>query len=308
MNYKKILKSRNLRIKILKMFSFVPDSAMVRFQYFIKLGRKLNLKNPQRYSEKIQWYKLNYKEELMAVCSDKADVRNYVKECGLEEILNECYGVFNSIDDIDFEKLPGAFVVKDTLGGGGNSVVLVENKDNEDLGKLRNTMLSWLEKPTNKKSSGREWVYENRKHRVMIERLLKNDESGDLHDYKFFCFNGKVYCSYKMENYTKNHAAGVMGFFDRDFNLLPVRRADFAPMENQPQKPENYEKMVEYAEILSAPFPHARVDFYNVDRKVVFGELTFFNASGYVQFVPDEFDFEMGKNFLLPEKRRKRGK
>ena len=301
MNYKKILKSKKLRLKILRLFDFVPDSAMIKVQYFIKLGRKLNLKNPQRYSEKIQWYKLNYKNDLMPVCSDKADVRDYVKQCGLEEILNDCYGIYSSIDDIDFEKLPQSFVAKDTLGGGGNSVILIENKDNADLGTLRETMISWLNKPTNKKTLGREWVYENKKHRVMIERLIKNDESGDLHDYKFFCFNGKAYYSYKMENYTKHHDEGVMGFFDRDFNLLPVRRADFAPMKQQPARPINYDKMVEYAEILSKPFPHARVDFYNIDGKIVFGEITFFNASGYTQFVPDEFDFEMGKNFVLPE-------
>ena len=154
-----------------------------------------------------------------------------------------------------------------------------------------------------KKSAGREWVYDDVKPKIISEKLLEADESGDLPDYKFFCFNGKVVCSYMMENYTVNHNNGVMGFFDRDFNLLDVHRVDFAQMKKQPEKPLNYEKMVEYAEILSAPFPHVRVDFYNIAGKIVFGELTFFNASGYSLFEPDNFDFELGDSFILPQKK-----
>lgn len=300
--YKKIFKSKKLRIAILQTLNFLPDKSMLKIQYFIKLKRRLNLKSPVRYSEKVQWYKLYYRDNLMKICCDKADVRSYVKECGMENILNECYGVYSSAKEIDFDCLPESFVIKDTMGGGGDSVILVDNKNDVDIQKLHNVITSWVQSPVEKKNVGREWVYDGKKHRIIIEKLLKADDSGDLPDYKFFCFNGEVFCSYMMKNYTKNHSKGIMGFFDRDFNLLPVWRADFAPMKEQPVKPKNYDEMVKMAEILSKPFPHVRVDFYNIDGKIIFGELTFFTASGYTQFEPDEFDVAMGKQFVLPPK------
>ena len=127
MDYKKIIKSRKVREQILRLLRFVPDKTMVKIQYRIKTGRKLNLKNPQRYTEKLQWYKLYYKNPLMIKCVDKYDVREYVKSLGLEEILNECYGVFDKVEDIDFDKLPNQFVMKDTLGGGGDRVIICKD-------------------------------------------------------------------------------------------------------------------------------------------------------------------------------------
>lgn len=117
MDYKKIIKSRKLRVRIMQALSFVPDKMMLKMQYRIKTGRKLNLRDPQRYTEKLQWYKLYYRDPLMAQCVDKYEVRKYVEECGLGSILNKCYGVYSSPDEIDFRKLPDSFVLKDTLGG-----------------------------------------------------------------------------------------------------------------------------------------------------------------------------------------------
>ena len=115
MDYKKIIKSRAVRIKIMQAMSFIPDKWMVSLQYKIKTGRKLNLKNPQRFTEKLQWYKVYYRDPIMKQCVDKYEVRKYVEECGLGSILNECYGVYSSPDEIDFGKLPDSFVLKDTL-------------------------------------------------------------------------------------------------------------------------------------------------------------------------------------------------
>ena len=117
MNYRNIFKSRDTRLKILKMLRFIPDSLMLKLQYRIKLGKKLNLKNPKRYTEKLQWYKLNYRDPLMAKCADKYAVRNYIESQGLENILNPLYGVYDRAEDIDFDALPAKFVMKDTLGG-----------------------------------------------------------------------------------------------------------------------------------------------------------------------------------------------
>lgn len=128
MNYKKIIKSRETRIKLLSLLNFIPDKTMIKLQYYIKTGRRLNLKHPQRYTEKLQWYKLYYRDPLMQQCSDKYDVREYVKSKGLGHILNECYGVYERVEDIDFDSLPNQFVLKDTLGGGGNSVIICRKK------------------------------------------------------------------------------------------------------------------------------------------------------------------------------------
>ena len=290
---------------ILAMLNWVPDKTMLKIQYRIKMGRKLNLKNPKRYSEKSQWYKLYYRDPLMKKCVDKYSVREYVAQCGYADILNECYGVYDLPEEIDYSALPDSFVLKDTLGGGGNSVLLIRNKNEMNYEQSNETMRCWVKQLTKAKNSGREWVYDETKHRIIAEKLLVADESGDLPDYKFFCFNGKVFCSYMMKNYTMHHEQGVLGFLDRNFELLPVSRADFAPMNEQPPKPKNYEKMVEIAEKLSKPFPHVRVDLYNIDGQIVFGELTFFNASGYVSFNPDMFDYELGEAFVLPTKKHR---
>ena len=243
MDYKKIVKSRKLRIKILDFLSFIPDKMMLKIQYRIKMGRKLNLKNPQRYTEKLQWYKLYYKNPAMKSCVDKYEVRKYVTEKGYSRILNELYGIYNSPEEIDFEKLPNSFVIKDTLGGGGNSVILVKDKLKLDIEETKKQMNAWL-KDVSRKSPGREWIYDNQKHRIIIEKLLIAENKEDLPDYKFFCFNGKPYCIYMMENYTLHHEKGVLGFLDTDFKLLPYYREDFKAMRNSPQKPENFEEML----------------------------------------------------------------
>lgn len=282
------------------MLDFIPDKTMLKIQYKIKTGHKLNLDNPKRYSEKIQWYKLNFHNCVMAQCSDKYDVRNFVIKRGLENILNEVYGIYNHPDEIDFDKLPDAFVLKDTLGGGGNSVILVENKKSIDKEFTYSKMLEWVNEPINRKHPGREWVYEGRKHRIIIEKILIPEGSMDLPDYKIFCFNGVPFCIYMMQNYTKNHSLGELSFFDCDFNMLPVKRLDFKSISQQPPKPKNFDKMITYAKILSEGFPHVRVDFYNIDGEIFFGEMTFFNASGYIKFDPDKFDYILGERFELP--------
>ena len=129
MNYKKIIKSQNLRFKILNCFSWVPDKLMVKIQYKIKTGRKLNLNNPTRFTEKLQWYKLYYRNQVMHKCVDKYEVREYVKSKKLEKILNELYGVYDKPEEIDFEKLPKKFVVKTSAGSGGQNVFICNDKN-----------------------------------------------------------------------------------------------------------------------------------------------------------------------------------
>jgi len=298
MDYKKIIKSRKMRLEILKLLSFIPDKLMIQMQYKIKTGRRLNLKEPKRYTEKLQWYKLYYRNPIMVQCADKYSVRDYVKSKGLEHILNDLYGVYEDESQIQFDKLPSTFVLKTTNGGGGNNIIICDDINKLDKEKSLKLLHEWL-KPKGK-AGGREWVYYNSKPRIIVEKMLPRNKNNDLPDYKFFCFNGKAYCLYTMIDYTDDHNNGKLGFYDLKFNKLPYRRLDFKPIEQELEKPQNFDKMVEIAEILSKDFPHVRVDLYNIDGKIIFGELTFFNASGYVQFEPDEFDFILGEQFVLP--------
>lgn len=295
MDYKKIIPNKNLRLKILELTNFIPDEHMIRLQYKMKTGRSVNLKNPQRYTEKLQWYKLNYRHPLMTICADKYRVREYVENKNLEDILNPLYGAYTRIDEIDFERLPNSFAIKHTNGSGAN--YFVENKQHEKLDKLKSTLRSWMKRKV--VNYGREWSYYGVEPRIIVEKLLERDENNDLPDYKFFCFNGKVKYLYTMVDYVDNHSAGKCSFFTPNFEKLPYRRSEYEPIEREIKKPENFDRMIQIAEKLSEDFPHVRVDLYNIKGEIIFGELTFYNAGGYSVFTPDEFDFILGEDFNL---------
>ena len=283
----------------MQMLSFVPDELMVKLQYRIKTGRKLNLKTPKRFTEKLQWYKLYYRDPLMAQCADKYEVRKYVEECGLGHILNECYGVFESPEDIDFDALPNSFVAKDTLGGGGNSVIIVQDKSAVDVAEIKKQMQEWVDEPINKKHPGREWVYDGRKHRIIVEKYIEsNPDEGGLIEYKFFGFNGKVEYLYVIADRELGRKARL-SIYDASFKKVHASLVEKELVLRNIVKPHNYNELVKTAEMLSMPFPEARIDFYNVENSIVFGEITFFDASGYESFEPDEFDYVMGAGFNI---------
>lgn len=304
MDYKKIIRSRVLRGRILNALHFIPDKSMLRIQYWIKTGRRLNLKKPERFTEKLQWYKLYYKNELMPQCVNKYRVREYVELCGLEPILNELYGVYDRPEDIPFEVLPDKFVLKDTLGGGSTSVIVVKNKSELDITETVATMKKWVCRNTEIRTGGREWPYMHQTPQIVVEKYLEQ-ENGDLVDYKLFCFDGKARYIYVRAGYAMDHDKGQMAFFDRDLNYLRGVGMDYCAIaEEKPQIDETVlRKMIGIADRLSNAFPHVRVDLYEVNKQIFFGELTFFNASGYMRFEPDAFDYELGKEFILPEEK-----
>lgn len=295
MKYTNLIKNRSIRVGLLRAFSFVPDRFMIKLQYRVKTGRSANLKNPSRYSEKLQWYKLYYRDSLMKKCVDKYEVRKYVERQGYNGILNAIYGIYESADSIDFDAFPNQFVIKDTLGGGGISVVIVKDKKSMNLEELRKRADKWMKIVG--KHPGREWVYDKGKNRILVERFIPSVASeGGLIDYKFFCFWGKVKYLYVIADRELGNGAGL-AIYDRDFRRLPYARADERVLKRNIQKPEIYEGMVRCAEKLSEPFPHARIDLYNDNGHIIFGEITFFDGSGYMRFEPDLFDFILGKEF-----------
>ncbi len=241
-----------------------------------------NLMNPKTFSDKLAWYILYYRDERMRICTDKAAVRAYIESLGMGDLLNECYGVYERVEDINWDSLPQKFVIKHTLSGESMGIILVFDKSTLDLKETKKMLHNWLNEPPIRRAAGGLWAFENLKPRIIIEKLLIENEKDDLPDYKFFCFNGRVFCSNLIRNSTTkaDRHDGELGIFDRDFRLLHASLVGWNPITEQPDKPKNYEKMIEIAEKLSMPFPHVRVDLYNLDGKIIFGELTFFSNTG----------------------------
>ncbi len=298
MNYRNIIKSREVRVKLLTFLNWIPDSIMLRLQYWLQTGRKLDLKNPKRFTEKLQLYKMKYRNPDMLRCTDKYEVRKYIEEKGFGKYLIPLIGVYNSVKEIDYSKLPSKFVAKTTDGGGGNQVLICKDKHTLTEKAFKARLKGWMSARKVKKQAGREWAYENNyPRRIIIESLIGADNADKgLCDYKFFCFNGKVSFIYGLSD--RNVGESVqLGVYDTDFNKLEVSRNDERPQDIPLVKPTNFNEMKVIAKALSKDFPHVRVDLYNIEGKIYFGELTFYDGSGYMTFTPDSFDEEMGRCF-----------
>ena len=300
MDYKKLIKTPEMRQNILRTLNFIPDDIMLKIQYYIKLGRRLKLRKPERFTEKLQWYKMYYRDPQMSQCVDKYQVREYVKSCNLEDSLVKCYGVFNSVEEVDFETLPNRFVLKKTNGGGGLNVLLCRDKETFDIEAAKATMLQWIQ-DSREEPGGREWAYKGIPTRIVAEEYLENEENPEagISDYKFFCFDGEpVGLVVDVDRYTGHKR----NFYDINWNYQDIS-SDCPNFGDHLPKPDGYEDMVEATRMLSKGFPFVRVDLYLIKGRVYFGELTFYPWSGYVQFSPDSFDYDMGKHFVLPEKK-----
>lgn len=290
--------SKKMRFAILRFLKFIPDEPMIRFQYWMKHHRFLNLNDPQRYTEKLQWYKLYYRNELMPICVDKYQVRKYIESKGLSDILVKLYGVYDKAEDIPFDNLPEKFVLKTSNGSSTN--IICKNKSKLSRNEVIEKVNRFLKQSS--ASAGREWAYAQGTPKIIIEELLEDSTNSDssISDYKHLCFNGKPeYIVLDVDRFTK-HKRNI---YDTNWNDLHVASDCPCIEEGRTiEKPSNYERMIEIAKILSEDFPAVRVDLYNINGRIYFGELTFFPWSGYVQFTPDSFDFDMGKKFLLPKR------
>ena len=297
MNYKRIFKNQSLRFFILRKFSFMPGAVMLKIQYFIKLNRRLNLSKPSRFSEKIQHYKLFYRNKEMLRCVDKYLVRSFLEERGLDKYLNKLYQVCDDASEIDFSLLPGKFVVKTSDGTGGENIFISRDKSKLDINYAISRINGWKNRQINIMT--REWAYEGASDsKIIIEKYLEDPFSTDssINDYKFFCFEGEVNClCIDMDRYS-NHKRN---FYDIDWNDLKVD-SDKSSSDVKLDKPSNFDEMVKLAKLLSKDFPFVRVDLYNIEGKIYFGEMTFYPWSGYVSFNPDIFDFILGDQFNLP--------
>lgn len=290
MNYKKIIKNQKTRFAILKALRWVPDKTMCGIQYWIKLGRICNFSNPKRWTEKLQLYKIKYRNPIMSNCVDKYEVRRFVERRGCGRNLVKLYGLWSNPNKIDFDKLPNQFVLKTTNGGGGLDVVLVRDKTSLNQKETIDFLASKMNKGVN---SGREWAYTGiKKSRIICEELLVNSENQEagIDDFKILCFSGEPKFIWVDNGRFTEHRRN---FFNTDWQRVNVT-SDTPQFDTEYPKPRNFDEMMEVARKLSEGFPFVRVDLYNIDGKIYFGELTFYPWAGYIQFTPDSFDFELG--------------
>ena len=273
----------------------ISDETAIRRYYRKKSGgSEVNLERSVRFSEKLQWYKLHHRDPLMQRCADKYAVRGYLEEIGYGHLLNEIYGVYSKAAEIDFRALPQQFVLKAAHGSGFN--IIVKDKSKLNLWQTRLMLASWLRQEIS--WSGREWVYHGMPRRIVAERFLQ-DETGELRDYKFFCFNGVPrFMQLEVGRFTDHN---TRNFYDMDWQLMPFGKELPHNPDIHVEKPAKFEEMKEIARALCKPFQYVRVDLYQVGGKVYFGELTFFPAGGAPDFVPDEYDTVVGNMWHLEE-------
>lgn len=289
---------RKLKRMAAKALFFLPDAWMLKLQYRIVLKRSLNLKNPMRFTEKIQYYKAYYRNPEMLRCADKYLVREYVQEkLGTEEYLNTLYQVCDNAGQIDFDSLPDKFVIKTTDGGNGDNILICTDKKNLDRLKAIELINSWRNKKYYVLS--REWAYRGaKKSKIIIEKYLESDENkdGSIDDYKFLCFDGKFHYLWVDKNRNSNHKRG---FWNNELHFLHDVKSDHPTFDKDIPLPANIHEMISIAEKLSHGFPFARIDLYNINGEIYFGEITFYPWSGYVQYTPDSFDYELGTCFNI---------
>ena len=278
------------------MLNWLPDEAYLKLAFRMNMRKKLNLKNPRSFNEKMQWLKLYDRNPEYIRMVDKYEVKPYVADLIGEQYIIPTLGVWDKFEDIDFDSLPNQFVLKCTHDSGGLVICRDKSKLDREVAKRK------IQKSLNRNYyySNREWPYKNVKPRIIAESYMEDEETAELRDYKFFCFNGQVKALFIATERASKTEETKFDFFDENFSHLPFTNghpnADVCP-----KKPVNFEKMKELAEILSKEIPLLRVDFYEVNGKIYFGELTFSHWSGFMPFEPEEWDYKFGEMLVLPK-------
>lgn len=277
------------------MFQRMSDTAYLKLIYRLIFGRKLDLRNPQTFNEKLQWLKLNNRKTEYTTMVDKYEVKKYIAEKIGAEYVIPTLGVWDNFDDIDFDLLPNQFVLKCTHDSGG--LVICKDKNKFDTAKAREKMNKALTRHFY--YFGREWPYKAVKPRIIAEKYMVDESVSELRDYKFFCFGGVCKClKVDFDRFIEHRA----NYYDPQGNLLDLGEKICPPnKEKMIVLPDNKEKMLQLAEKLSTNIPFLRVDFYDVNGKIYFGELTFFPASGWGEFTDEKWDYKLGEWIKLPD-------
>lgn len=285
--------------RVLKNIShLIPDKAYLRLRYYLKFHKKINLKDPKTFNEKLQWLKLYNRRPEYIRMVDKYEAKQYVADIIGEEYIIPTLGVWDRFDDIDFDKLPEKFVIKCTHDSGG--LVICDDKSKFDISSAKKKVEKSLK--TNYYWHSREWPYKNVPRRIIAEEFLNDGSGKGVKDYKILNFNGQpqiIQVDFdRFTEHKKNLYTTEWKLCDFSFNYPSHPEIDIP-------RPEKLDEMLQLAKKLSAGEPFMRTDFYYVDGRIYFGELTLFPASGYGWFDPETIDLELGKKMILPTKIKK---
>lgn len=275
---------------------FLPIKLHLQIMHRVHAGRWIDFSSPKTFTEKLQWLKLNKKNPSYALLVDKIKVKDYVKEVIGDDYIVPTIRVFDSLESITMDELPDKFVLKTSHAGGGGGVFVCKDKSKFDLDAAKRVLKVVLEK--NWYRYGREYPYKDLTPRVFCEKLLEIDDNIDLPDYKFYCFNGvPEYCQLIQNRST----AETIDFYDMKWNRLEFWGLNVRTKKADEDAicPVNYDHMIDVARRLSKGMPFVRVDLYNINGRIYFGELTFFPASGFGRFTPDKYNYIIGEKLKL---------
>lgn len=294
---KKILKNPAnlfLTLGIRGFFNWMSDEEYIRIAYWCRMHKKLNLENPQTFNEKLQWLKLHDRKSEYTLMVDKYEAKRYVAERVGDGHVIPTIGVWDKFEDIDFKAMPNQFVLKCTHDSG--SIVICRDKSSFNIEKAKGIINRGLKH--NSYWAGREWPYRDVQPRIIAEKFMEDESGNELKDYKFFCFNGVVKClKIDFNRFTKHRA----NYYDTSMELLPFGEAGYPPdYHHIINKTDQLAAMIAMAEKLSSGKPFLRVDLYNVNNTVYFGELTFYPAGGMGAFTSEEWDYKLGSWLELP--------
>lgn len=275
--------------------NWISDVYYLKIIFKLNIGASLNLNNPRTFNEKLQWLKIHDRNPQYTKMVDKYEVKKYVADLIGDKYIIPLLGVWDNFDDIDFSSLPDSFVLKCTHDCGG--LVIVKDKSKLDVMSAKKKIQSSMKR--NYYWMSREWPYKNVKPRIIAEQYMVDDSGTELRDYKFLCFNGKVRSIFTCTERFSSLGLKVT-FFNPNWEEMPFER--HYPKSQVPiQKPHCLDEMKKLAEILSKDIPFVRVDFYEVNRHVYFGELTFYPGGGLEEFTPSCWDKVFGDWIELPK-------
>lgn len=272
----------------------ISDEQFLKLAYKLLMGKKLDLENGKKFSEKLQWLKLYDRKDEYTIMADKYLAKEWVANKIGKNYIIPTIGIYNKFEDINFSNLPNQFVMKCTHDSGG--ILIIKNKNLIALNNIKRKFQKSLS--TNFFYLSREWVYKNIEPKIIIEEYMGDN----LTDYRFYCFNGKVKLVYQYLNESQVDGTKpepvYCNIYNEKWERLSFHQAYEPSLEKYP-KPIQLEKMIMLAEKLTKGIPFLRVDFYIVNEKIYFGELTFYPGGGFSKFNPEEYDYEIGKMLKL---------
>lgn len=268
--------------------NWIPDSIYLKILYRGFLGEKLNLKKPRKYNEKLQWLKIYDRKPEYSVMVDKYAVRQYIADKVGDKFLIPCLGIWENVDDIDFEKLPNQFVLKCTHDSG--SVVICKEKALLDIETIKRKLYKSCKR--NYYYAYREWPYKNVKPRIIAEKYMSDLQEDDLKDYKVLCFGGRAEIIEVHQN-RFNDKGHTQDFYDREWNNLHLEQKCTKNAPEDLARPEKLEEILKLSESVAAELKHVRVDWYIIKNEIYFGEITFFDGAGFEPF-PEKGEMMLG--------------